>query len=71
VSQALHRAGILKRKNGPHILRHSGASLKANSGENLIMVQYLLGHENLNTTRRYLHFDWEDLKKMVERSQKL
>jgi len=69
VSQALSRANIIKRKSGPHLLRHSGASLKAKAGENLIMVQYLLGHENLNTTRRYLHFDWEDLQKMVERSQ--
>ncbi len=68
VSQALRRAGLVKRKQGPHLLRHSGASLKAQAGENLIMIQYLLGHENLNTTRRYLHFNWEDLKKMVERS---
>ncbi len=68
ISQALSRAGIVKRKRGPHLLRHSGASLKARSGENLIMIQYLLGHENLNTTRRYLHFDWEELKKMIGRS---
>jgi site-specific recombinase XerD len=68
VSNALKRAGIVKRKQGPHLLRHSGASLKARSGENLIMIQYLLGHENLNTTRRYLHFDWEELKGLVDRS---
>lgn len=71
VSNALQQAGIVKRKQGPHLLRHSGASLKAQQGENLIMIQYLLGHENLNTTRRYLHFDWDDLKKMVERSPRL
>ena len=68
---ALRRAGIFKRKQGPHLLRHSGASLKARSGENLIIIQYLLGHENLNTTRRYLHFDWEELKEMVDRSPRL
>lgn len=68
---ALRRAGISKRKEGPHLLRHSGASLKARSGENLIIIQYLLGHENLNTTRRYLHFDWQELKDMVERSPRL
>jgi len=68
VSKALERSGIVKRKQGPHLLRHSGASLKARDGENLVMIQYLLGHENLNTTRRYLHFDWENLKEMVERS---
>lgn len=71
VSQALQRANIIKRKQGPHLLRHSGASLKAQAGENIIMIQYLLGHENLNTTRRYLHFNWDDLKKMVERSPDL
>ncbi|MDM8525206.1 tyrosine-type recombinase/integrase, partial [Desulfococcaceae bacterium HSG8] len=68
VSQALRRANIIKRKQGPHLLRHSGASLKARAGENLIMIQYLLGHENLNTTRRYLHFEWEELRQMVGRS---
>ena len=66
VSQSLQRASIVKRKQGPHLLRHSGASLKAQRGENLIMIQHLLGHENLNTTRRYLHFAWEDLKEMVD-----
>ncbi len=71
VSQALQRANIVKRKQGPHLLRHSGASLKAQAGENIIMIQYLLGHENLNTTRRYLHFNWDDLKEMVERSPDL
>lgn len=71
ITYALNRANIVKRKHGPHLLRHTGASLKAQSGENLIMIQYLLGHENLNTTRRYLHFDWNDLRQMVERSVKL
>lgn len=71
VSNALQQAGIVKRKQGPHLLRHTGASLKAQQGENLIMIQYLLGHENLNTTRRYLHFSWDDLKKLVERSPRL
>ena len=68
VSKALTRAGIIKRKQGTHLFRHSGASLKAQAGENLVMIQYLLGHENLNTTRRYLHFKWDDLKGMVGRS---
>jgi integrase/recombinase XerC len=71
VSSALQAAGILKRKQGPHLLRHSGASLKARRGESLIMIQYLLGHENLNTTRKYLHFSWDDLRQMVERSPAL
>ncbi|MEE4358562.1 MAG: tyrosine-type recombinase/integrase [Desulfococcaceae bacterium] len=71
VSKALERAGIVKRKQGPHLLRHSGASLKAKAGENIVMIQYLLGHENMNTTRRYLHFDWKDLQDMVERSPQI
>ncbi len=71
VSQSLSRANIIKRKQGPHLLRHSGASLKARAGENLIIIQYLLGHENLNTTRRYLHFEWEELREMVGRSPAL
>lgn len=68
VKKALLRANIHKRKQGPHILRHTGASLKAKAGENLIMIQYLLGHENLNTTKKYLHFNWLELKEMIDRS---
>ena len=54
--------GIIKKKyNLPktvtfHSLRHSFATYFLLNGGNLITLQSLLGHSNLNTTRRYIHF---------------
>lgn len=71
VANALERAQIYKRKNGTHLLRHSGATLRLKRGEDIKVIQYLLGHSSLATTERYLHFNEDDLKNMVDRSPKL
>ncbi len=71
VSNALNRAGICKRKNGTHLLRHSGATLRLKRGEDIKVIQYLLGHSSLATTERYLHFNESELKSMVDRSPRL
>jgi site-specific recombinase XerD len=68
VSNALNRAKIEKRKNGCHILRHSGATFRLKRGEDIRIIQYLLGHKTLHTTEKYLHFNEDELKKMVEKS---
>jgi integrase/recombinase XerD len=68
VSKALNRAKIIKRKKGTHLLRHSGASLLSEAGEDPRKIQFLLGHTSLATTNRYLHFDREALKEMIDRS---
>ncbi len=39
-----------------HSLRHSFATYYLLNGGNLITLQSLLGHSNLNTTRLYIHF---------------
>lgn len=39
-----------------HSLRHSFATYFLLNGGNLITLQTMLGHTNLNTTRRYIHF---------------
>lgn len=39
----------------PHTLRHSAATLALTMGTDLATVAELLRHEDLNTTRRYLH----------------
>ncbi len=70
VGQALKRANIVKRQNGTHLLRHSGASLLSQAGEDPKKIQFLLGHASLATTNRYLHFDEQALQKMIARSPK-
>jgi integrase len=38
-----------------HDLRHSHASILANSGVNLLLIMKRLGHSDLKVTSRYLH----------------
>lgn len=44
-------------KNGAHTLRHSYASLIYKESNNLLLLQQLLGHSSIETTRIYTHLD--------------
>lgn len=64
VKKWLERAGITKAVT-PHGLRHSFATYQIKKGTPLPVLQRLLGHSQINTTSRYLHFLDEDLRKAV------
>ncbi len=61
VKKAAFRAGINK-KVTPHTMRHSFATHLLEDGVNLLVIQQLLGHENLETTRIYTHISQEQIK---------
>lgn len=61
VSKAARSAGLSKRVS-PHILRHSFATHLLESGVDLLRIQRILGHTNLNTTTVYLHLASNYLK---------
>lgn len=41
----------------PHMLRHTFASVLHKNGTSIFILMTLLGHENLKTTERYVHYD--------------
>jgi len=51
----LKRAGITKSRVTIHTLRHSYATHLLEAGVPLTVLQRLLGHENIETTLRYVH----------------
>jgi integrase/recombinase XerD len=63
VKRAAKKAGITKNVH-PHTLRHSFATHLLENGENLLVIQQLLGHKNLETTKIYTHISQDQIKKV-------
>ena len=55
-------------KRGPHVLRHTFATVMLNNGADLEAVKELLGHESVATTEVYTHLSFADLRKQYEKA---
>lgn len=52
----------------PHRLRHSLSTELYHNGANIVLISNILGHSNVNTTRRYIHPDLKKNLKMFDRA---
>jgi len=58
VRRGLRRGGI---SGGPHLLRHTFARLYITAGGDVFSLQRILGHQQIETTKRYVELDLRDV----------
>jgi len=61
ILKKLKNVSNIKKKIGPHTLRHSFATHLIENGADLITIQKMMGHESITTTERYLHVNKKHL----------
>lgn len=64
----LKKSGLTEKGFTMHKLRHTYASHLVLAGVDLLSVQQLLGHSDLNSTQVYTHINTLHLKKQIEKS---
>ncbi len=67
IQQAIKRlakkAELYDIKCHPHIFRHTFATMFLAKGGNAVVLKEIMGHENFQTTQKYIHLQPEDLQK--------
>lgn len=66
IKDLLHYAGIVKDKEGAHLLRHTYGTLLYSKVKDLALVQDMMRHEDPATTRAYTHIDDDRRRKATD-----
>lgn len=66
IRKLLKFSGIVKLKNGPHLLRHTYATHLYKKHRDIILLQEALGHQSMQTSTKYIHIRDEYKKAMLE-----
>ena len=56
------RAGVSGRKAGPHVIRHTFATMYLRAGGGVHQLQRILGHQSVETTMIYVHLAGRDVQ---------
>lgn len=64
ISSLASLAGI-KKKIGPHTIRHTFATHLIQNNADIRVIQVLLGHESITTTEIYTHLEKNHLRKTL------
>lgn len=58
-------SGLKKKGYTAHSFRHSFATRLTEKNVNLLLIQRLLGHLSLDSTKIYVHFESEDFRNAI------
>lgn len=68
----LKESGINKDENPGkytfHTLRHTCATHLRRDGADIVLIKEVLGHENMETTKRYAHTNFEEMHELIRHS---
>ena len=56
------------KKQSPHVLRHTFATILLNNGADINAVKDLLGHSSLAATQVYTHVSFSELNKIYKQA---
>lgn len=68
ISKLQERADLEDIKLSPHVLRHTAATMAVNNGLDAYSLQQMMGHEQLETSMRYVHMSGRRLEEATKKT---